>query len=226
MRKTLDDADEAIRRTREEAANWWEGRRALAEEVPQIVAEAPASTRAEGSDFDFAGLVAKALVRQGRAAHGVIAGLQDDLARALEILARAGPLAYADPSAIRGFHAGGLPAVSLDWLRGETTLPRPWWARIAPRLAARATGHIIRERFGEAIKDAVKLYDRQVESWLKERTARLVELYEMQAGAFREQIRRLAMEPADAVAPDVESDLESDLRELRGIEADGRTASE
>jgi hypothetical protein len=71
----------------------------------------------------------------------------------------------------------------------------------------------------------VEFYDRQLESWVKANLARLVELYETQAGAFREQIRRLAAEAADAGTAGGESALKADLRELRGAEADRGVAS-
>ncbi len=65
----------------------------------------------------------------------------------------------------------------------------------------------------------MQFYDRQLESWLKAKLAHLVELYETQAGAIREQIRRLATEPADATIAVDEDALEADLRELRAAES-------
>jgi hypothetical protein len=49
---------------------------------------------------------------------------------------------------------------------------------------------------------------------VKAKLARLVELYEAQAGAFREQIRRLAVEVSDADTTGDAHDLAADLREL------------
>jgi GTP-binding protein EngB required for normal cell division len=212
----LDEADEAIRRARECSLNWWEVRRVLVDMIPRLVAEKVVSARGPADESDFAGVIEQTLFRRGRAAHDLIAGLQDTLARTLERLSRVAPLAHADPSSIRGFHAGGLPAVNLDGVRREKSGLRPWWTGLAPPLATRVTERVIEERYGKAMNDAVEFYDRQLESWVKAKLARLVELYEMQAGAFREQIRRLAMESADTGRAGGEGDLEADLRELRG----------
>jgi hypothetical protein len=200
--------------------DWWEDRRVLVERIPGFVADAVVSARGPAGEGDFAGVIEAVLLRRGRAAHELIAGLQDALARTLERLSRAAPLAHADPSSIRAFHAGGLPAVPLEGVRGEKSRLRPWWAGIAPPLAVRATERVIGDRFGQAITDAVEFYDRQLEAWVKAKLARLVELYETQAGAFREQIRRLAPEFADTGTIGGEGDLEADLRELRGAEAE------
>ena len=147
---------------------------------------------------DPAGVIGEALRRRGREAHDLVAGLQETLAGTLERLSGLAPLAHADPSSIRGFHAGGLPAMDLDGVRGEVPVERPWWSGLAPSLAVRATERSIREQAGPAMTEAVEFYDRQLESWLKTMLARLIEIYEAQAAAFREQVRRLATEPADA----------------------------
>ncbi|HZW30002.1 MAG TPA: hypothetical protein VFF52_04795 [Isosphaeraceae bacterium] len=134
-------------------------------------------------------------------------------------------MADADPSSIRDFHAGGLPAVNLAGLRGLDSLSRPWWAGLAPPLAVRATEGSIQERLGRAITDAVEFDDRNLEWWLNAKLVRLVQLYETQAGAFREQLRRLAATTADAGTAGGDGDLEVDLRELREAEADGGVAA-
>src|SRR5262249_19607577 len=138
----LDEADDTIRRTRERSLDWWEDRRVLVERIPGFVADAVVSARGPAGGGDFAGVSEAVLVRRGRAAHELIAGLQDALARTLERLSRAAPLAHADPSSIRAFHAGGLPAVPLEGVRGEKSRLRPWWAGIAPPLAVRATERV------------------------------------------------------------------------------------
>jgi GTP-binding protein EngB required for normal cell division len=225
VQQLLDEADETIRVTQEHTSNWYEGRRALAEDAPRLVAEALVSAPGPADEGGCAGVIEAELLRRGRAAHDLIAGLQDALARALERLSGVAPLAHADPSSLRGFHAGGLPVVALDQVLGAASFRRPWWAGLSPPLAVRATKRRIRERFGRAIPDAVELYDRNLESWVKAKLARLVDLYESQAAAFREQLRRLAARTPDADTAGDGVDLESDLRGLRGAEADGEVAS-
>ena len=63
-------------------------------------------------------------------------------------------------------------------------------------------------------------YDRQLQAWVKANVARLVELYETQAAAYREQLRRLAAGAAAADTALDGEDLEADLRELRQAEGD------
>jgi hypothetical protein len=210
----LDAADEAIRRARDQSSDWWEGRRTFAEWAPRLIAEAVVSAQGSAHDGDGTGVIEEVLLGRGRAAHELITRLQDILARALEALARAAPLAHADPSSIRDFPVGGLPPLKIDGIRGEDSLHRPWWTGIAPSLAVRATERRIWERFGRSIPDAVEFYDRNLESWVKAKLARLVELYEAQAGAFREQIRRLTVEVGDADMAGDAQDLAADLREL------------
>jgi hypothetical protein len=62
-------------------------------------------------------------------------------AQAIEVLSRVAPIAHADPSSVRGFHTGGLPAVNLDGARREKPLRRPRCAGIArPQLRASIAG--------------------------------------------------------------------------------------
>jgi hypothetical protein len=84
----------------------------------------------------------------------------------------------------------------------------------------------INQRWGSTITETVSFHDRQLESWLKRKLAGLVDLFEAQAGAFREQIRRFRDDPAGS-GPSVDlGDLESDLRELHAIATAGETVTE
>lgn len=214
--RLLDEADAAIRRTREHASNWWEGRRALAEEVPRLVAHAVVSSQGPADGSDPAGVIGESLRRRGREAHDLVAGLQEALAGTLERLSGLAPLAHADPSSIRGFHVGGLPTMDLQGVRRDASIERPWWSGLAPPLAMRATERSIRGSAGRAMTEAVESYDRQLESWLKAMLGSLIELYEAQAAAFREQVRRLATESADAGSTGDSAAIEADLSDLRG----------
>jgi GTP-binding protein EngB required for normal cell division len=223
--RLLDEADAAIRRAREHSSNWWVGRRALAEEVPRFVAHAVVSARRAADDGDPARVVGEALRRRGQEAHELVVGLQETLAGTLERLSSLAPLAHADPSSIQGFHAGGLPAMDLHGARSAASVKRPWWSGLAPSLAVRATERSIREQAGQAMTEAVEFYDRQLESWLKTMLARLIGSYEAQAAAFREQVRRLAMESASAGIAGAAAALEADLREVRGTLDDAKPVS-
>ncbi len=161
-------------------------------------------------------MLERVLLERGREAHDVVSGLRETLAATLERLSGIAPLARADVAAVQGFHAGGLPAIVLDGPRGDVPVSRPWWFAVAPRLAALAVERAIRDRSGHAIAEAVDFHDRQLESWLKVKIARLLELYESEAGAFREQVRRLATGPDGEGSTPGDLALEAELRTLRG----------
>jgi hypothetical protein len=65
----------------------------------------------------------------------VVAGLHDGLSTTIESLRRVSPLADADVTSVRDFHAGGLPTPSLDLLRDKSCVTTPSWAGIVPSLA-------------------------------------------------------------------------------------------
>ncbi len=224
--RLLDLADEAIRRARDRSLNWSDDRLVFAASIPQLVAKAVLEGPPSAAANDLARFVEETLYRRGMAAHEIVARLQGVLATTIESLRRVSPLADADVTSVRDFHAGGLPAPNLDLLEHKSFVPRPWWAGLAPPLAARSIERWVRRRFGFDIGEAVRFHDRRLQSWLKTNVARLVELYEAQASAFREQIRRLAAEPTDGRAVGGQGELEADLRELRTDDTNADASSE
>lgn len=214
-RRLLDNADSAVRQARGRALGWSDSRRALSEAIPLAAAEVLVSDRGTSGDEALVRTVEGALARRAREAHELVAGLQRTLAGTLEALARAAPVANAEPAAIRDYHAGGLPVPDLNRLAAAPSASRPWWARLAPSLAVRATERAIWERLGPDIAEVVEFYDRQLEAWAKANVARVVELYDAQAAAFREQVRRLTTGGADSGGAGDAADLESDLQTLR-----------
>jgi GTP-binding protein EngB required for normal cell division len=225
--RLLDDTDEAIRQARGRALGWSDGRRALPETISRAAAERFVSDKDAAGDGTLARTIEGALARHGREAHELVANLQRTLAETLDALGRVAPVANAESAAIRDYHAGGLPVPDLNRLVADSSSFRPWWVGLAPTLAVRATERAIQERLGPEITDVVEFYDRQLEGWLKANVARVVELYEAQATAFREQLRRLAAPDGEPGAAGDAADLESDLRTLREVEDDepGRVAA-
>jgi GTP-binding protein EngB required for normal cell division len=224
--RLLDEADEAIRHARGRSVRWSDDRLDFAASIPPLVAKAILAAPASAPASDLAGLVEETLHQRGMAAYNVVVRLQDVLAATIESLGRVSPLADADVTSVRDFHAGGLPIPDLDLLRANSFVSKPWWAVVVPPLAARSTERSVWRRFGWEIGEAVQFYDRRLHSWLKTNVARLVELYEAQASAFREQVRRLAAEPTDGAAAGGRGKLEADLRELRQDETNAEVSSE
>jgi hypothetical protein len=211
----LENADEAIRYTRRQTVNWSDDRLDFAASIPSLVANAVLAVPASAPASELTGLVDQVLRRRGMAAYDVVAGLQDGLSTTIQSLRRVSQLADADVTSVRDFHAGSLPTPNLDLLRDKSFVTKPWWAAIVPSLAANSIERWVRRRFESEIGEVVQFYDRQVQMWLKTNCARLVDLYETQASAFREQIRRLTSESADSSVHGSDGTLERDLRGLR-----------
>jgi len=224
--RLLDAADEAIRHARDSALNWSDDRLVFAESLPPMFANAVLAAPRSAPAHDIARMVEEMLYQRGLAAHEVVARLQGVLATTIESLRRVSPLADADVTSVRDFHAGGLPTPNVDLLKDNSFTPRLWWAGIAPPLAALSIERSVRLRFGSEIREVVRFHDRQLQSWLKTNVPLMVELYEAQAAAFREQIRRLAAESADDGAVGAQAELETDLRQLRRDETNARVSSE
>jgi len=224
--RLLDGADEAIRCARDRSVTWSDDRLDFAAIIPPLVAQAVLAAPASARPSDLAGLVGETLHRRGMAAYSVVAGLQDAMATTIESLRRVSPLADADVTTVRDFQAGGLPTPNLVLLRDKSFVTKPWWAGIVPPLAAGSIERWVRRGFEYEIGEVVQFHDRQVHSWLKTNVARVVELYEAQASAFREQIRRLAAESTDGGAVGGQGELEADLRELRQNETIAEVSSE
>jgi hypothetical protein len=210
----LDGADDVMRRVRERASTWWEGRRSFSARAFHRVAEDVISAQRPDAAGCCCESIERSLARQGRDARALVTELQEFLVETLERLSELGGLVRADSSAIRSLHSGGLPAINLDELN-HSFGQRPWWSHFAPSLAVRVIESSIREHSGRAVTDALETYDRHVESWLKSKIARSIELYEAQAGPIREQMRRLATRSEDGPMTADVAALNADLAELR-----------
>ena len=137
--RLLEGADEAIRQARGCSLDWSADRQDLVEGIPRLAADAAVTGQDTASESALARVMESVLARRGRAAHELITGLQETLARTLEALGRAVPLANGETASVRDFHASGLPVLDLDRVRAESTPPRPWWAGLIPSLAVWTT---------------------------------------------------------------------------------------
>jgi GTP-binding protein EngB required for normal cell division len=219
--RLLDEADQAIRHASDRALNWSDDILVFAESLPPIFAKAVLAAPRSAPPNDIARIVEERLYQRGLAAREVVAKLQGVLATTIESLRRVSPLADADVTSVRDFHAGGLPTPNIDLLRDNSFTARLWWSGIAPPLAALSIERSVRLRFGSEIREIVRFHDRQLQSWVKTNVARVVELYEAQASAFREQIRRLRAESVDGGTVEAQAELEDDLTGLRQDETNG-----
>ena len=122
----LESADDAIRYARGRTVNWSDDRLEFAASIPLRIANAVLAAPASAPASELAGLVDEGLRRRGMAAYNVVGGLQDGLSTTIESLRRVSPLADADVTSVRDFHAGGLPTPNLDLLRDRSCVTKPW----------------------------------------------------------------------------------------------------
>lgn len=223
-RRLLDDTDGVIRRAKQRALNWSADRTAFVESIPRAVAEALASGEGSADDQVLPHTTEGVLAERGRAAHDLVVTLRRGLAETLDALRRVAPIAEVDPTTVRDHPAAGVPIVDVVRLRSIPGPSRPWWSGFAPSLAVRVVEGAVQKRSGAEIAQAAAFYDRRLESWVKSNVARLVELYETQASAFREQLRRLAAPTGSPSSEGDSAELEADLHALQS-KADGSSRS-
>jgi GTP-binding protein EngB required for normal cell division len=221
VRRLLDEADAAVR---EAGARWW-GWMADVPALVEIILQDAARAIVAGTgrpedavDGPVLPVMRHVLAERDETALQVVTGLRQALADTLESLRQAAALAPADAASVRGFEPRGLPALDAAPLREAFRRRRRWWASLLPRLAVWATHRSLASTLGPRLREQVALHDRQVQAWLKASVGQLVELYEAQAGVFREQVRRLAGPGEAAGAASDLGDLEADLLTLRQAE--------
>jgi GTP-binding protein EngB required for normal cell division len=220
-RRLLDEADNAIRRAREQAFDWSTSRDRLLEILLQRAAAVASQHSTPASDDPLFHVAQDILPQRAGMARDLVAGLEKTLRAAAEGLRREWPLADDDSHAPNETKSTGLPAADLDRFHARSSKLRPWWARAHPGLARLVARRRLETRFGEAIATSVDTYDRQLQAWTKVEVERLTQQYELSAAPIREQVRRLAtIEPGSHEECDGQDRraLQEALDELRGGE--------
>ena len=82
-------------------------------------------------------------------------------------------------------------------------------------LAGRASRQAVEDGPGPKIRDTVEQYDRRLQKWIHENVGRVGALYEAQASAFREQVRRLLSESSGDGVEEADDSMDADLDLLR-----------
>jgi hypothetical protein len=149
------------------------------------------------------------------AVFGRVSRLQQVLVNHLFEISQEASLARAESLPSEAFYVGGLPAADLTPLATRRPLGRPWLSSLVPRIAVKSVERTLDADLGPVIREIAWHYDRQLESWLRSKASLLVETFESQAGAFREQVRRLASRDFGSGPAMAESELERDLKQLR-----------
>jgi len=219
-RRLFDEADEAIRRARQQLLDWSMLRERVLELILQRASQAAGTEEQSSSARDdrLFHVAREVLAERARMAHDLVAGLEQSLRGSWVGLRRAEPLADDIIAARSDRKPGGLPVPDLTALHARTSRLRPWWSPALPPLADRVARRRLEDQFGAAINSCVDSYDRQLKAWARSEVERLVEHYELEAAPVREQVRRAAADvdlcPTHRDGQDMNV-LEGELRELR-----------
>ncbi len=221
--RLLDEADAAIERAESRRRDWLADEPALVEIILQDAAKALAESSG-GGDGDGRGPVARmaqqSFVQIGQMAREVVAGLQQTLARTLDTLARTAPLAATDAAAVRNVVYSGLPVVDLAPVLAQCDCAIPGWARVLPAVAGPVARRMLEKRLAVPLAEYVRLYNAQLQAWLKDSMAQVVAPYQSQAEVFREQLRRMTHPGVESDAATDAAELSRDLQELEQAESD------
>jgi GTP-binding protein EngB required for normal cell division len=219
VRQLLDEADRAIRAARDRCRDWTIEESALFDRVLDKAAQALVSSSSLPNHTVIADAAREVLEQRGQLARRVVIALQEVLGRTLEALQQADPAVQADLSAVRDLMFRGLPPPELPPLEGASDVAAPWWTAVLPALAAGSARRRIAESIGPALREQLELRDRQIQAWLKQSLASLIESYENQAEIFSTRAQRAHGPVAEASAEGDEGGLAEDLQELRQAEA-------
>jgi GTP-binding protein EngB required for normal cell division len=217
VERLLDDADAAIERTEAGRRKWSADATAMVAAIVQDAAKALVESSRQGGSTGSSPVgqvVQQTFVQIGQTAREIIINLQRTLIRILESLAKTAPLAAADTASIRNAALAGLPVVDLTPLLANCDCTIPHWAITLPGTAPWMARRIVKNRLAAQLEQYVRLYNTQLQVWLRDTIAQLVEPYRSQAEVFREQLRRMTTLEAESGETADTAQLVADLREL------------
>ena len=219
VRQLLGEADRAIRAAREHCRDWTTEESALFDRVLNRASQSLVSSPSPSNHTVIADVAREVLEQRGQLARRVVVELQETLGRTLESLRQADPAVQADLSTVCDMTFRGLPPPELPPLDGASDVEAPWWTAVLPSLAAGSARRQIAESIGPALREQMELRDRQIQAWLKQSLASLIESYENQAEIFSTRVQRSHGPVAEASGDGDARDLAEDLQELRQAEA-------
>lgn len=222
----LNQADTAILRTKERCQDWPSDSPALVEiilrDAAQGLVRPPANSERSGNDV-VVRVVQDTLLQRAQMTRQVVGELQQTLRRTLEAIQGITGLTSTDIGPVRDFILSELPILVLSGLREKLHPGSPWWRTLLPRWAVPVLRHWLEKRHGPTIDECVKAYNDQLQVWMKERVARLADIYQSQAEVLREQVRRTTARGDSIRSAADAGDLMRDLGELQGREESAET---
>jgi hypothetical protein len=158
-------------------------------------------------------------VQNGQRAREDIVNLQRTLIRILESLEKTAPLVKTETAAIRNAGLGALPTVDLAPLLATCDCTIPNWALVSATITRWMAQRTVEKHLASRLQQYVRLYNTQLQVWLRDTIAQMVEPYRSQAEVFREQLRRLTTLEAEPGTTVDMANLVHDLQELEQADA-------
>jgi GTP-binding protein EngB required for normal cell division len=163
----------------------------------------------------FSDVVVERLASRGQAARQHLQQVQAQLISTVELLADKVQPLRVEPSAVRDVALSGLPVPVWTTLGTDRAPPScPWWASVAPSLAVNSVFRRTSKALGKALDDAVRNYDHQLRTWMRDRLTHLKAAYDSQVDTLRHQLRRGSGQFGGDVDPE---EVERDLHRLERV---------
>ena len=222
VRRCLDQADDAIRKTQVQCREWTIDGPALLEIVLQDAARAASEHRqpsaesqaVEATENPVLVSLGRLHLQRSQMALELASSLRKTLTGVLESLRDTVLANQMDTSSVQNSALRGLPVPDLLALSAAPQWVRPWWAALFPGLALGAIKRSMRRHIGPLIREQLALYDKQLRAWLTASVTQLVQLYEAQAEIIREQVHRFTVKADGAGSPEDAGSMQADLLEL------------
>ncbi|HEX4128755.1 MAG TPA: dynamin family protein [Pirellulales bacterium] len=220
IKSLLEGSDRELQQAKAMLQAWASNDTALAAETLDAAAHGIATRPSDDGQAAaaFVDALKQTFDQRGHAAYGLLEGLQRSLEQSLTALQKAMPGAPVDLAPIQQFALRGLPSADTAYFSERRVEALPWWSRLAPQFATASAHRTLEAQLGPEVRSAVALYDRQLKAWIRKNLAEIEELYESQAGFFREQARRLTADVEGIEADAQTADLQGDLDELHRAE--------
>jgi GTP-binding protein EngB required for normal cell division len=220
IKTQLTQADDALREA-EFTVGRWSDEEPLKEGILSAIAQRIAN---DGRPSDTFLAVVSEAIQEGLAARSQLARqrmkeVQGRLLAAVEHLAEIARPLPVEAAVVRDVPLAGLPPPAWTPPAELRPLASPWWARLAPSWAVHAVFRDADRSLGNMLERAIRSYDEQLRTWMREKLRLLKAAYDSQAEIVRQQLRRGGDQFGHAADPAQLAEDISRLQCLAGGEA-------
>jgi GTP-binding protein EngB required for normal cell division/Arc/MetJ-type ribon-helix-helix transcriptional regulator len=216
-KELLDFSGDTIREARKISRDWVTNQRSTMAAVLDGVTQALQESHGNSPRDAVAQSLREAFKAHASAAYDNIANLQRHLGQSLDSLKNLFPSAAIDAAAVSDLQPAGLPLAdnpAMDLVAGDQA---SWWT-FMPKAAGLLVRRSVEKRLGEAIRQRLDAYDRQLQSWLSKSAQQVIDRYENQAEVIREELRRAVRASQDETV-----DTDALCRDLDALDAEAAT---